>query len=113
MLNSLDLTIIVVMAIMAVSLLALCLMFLVRNQRVRQICLYIVAALGVYVASVSVRIFWLGFEGQMLLGLALGAASIGAVVLERLSKGDDKKMRIARLVAAASLILGVANAFFI
>lgn len=111
MLNSLDILVIAAMALVAVGLLALVLMFLVRNKRVKQVCLYIVAALGIYIATVSLRIFWLGFEGQMLLGLALGAVSIGAIVLERLSKGSEKKLLIAQIMAAAALVLGIVNAF--
>ena len=111
MMNSLDMMVMVAMALVAASLLALCLMFLVRNARVKQVCLYIVAALSVYMASVSLRIFWPGFTGKMLLGLALGAAGIGAVVLERLSKGNVKKLQIARILAAAALVQGTMNAF--
>ena len=40
MLNSLDILVIAAMALVAVSLLAMVLMFLVRNKRVKQVCLY-------------------------------------------------------------------------
>jgi hypothetical protein len=33
------------------------------------------------------------------------------VVLERLSKGNVKKLQIARILAAAALVLGTMNAF--
>ena len=78
MLNFLDLLVIVFMVLSAGSLLALCLMFLVRNP-----------AVGVLTAAVS----------------------IAAIVLVLTGKGDEKKARIARILAAASLVVGIANAF--
>jgi len=113
MLNYLDLLVIVSMALVAASLLALCLMFLVKHKRVKQVCLYIVTALGLYAAYVGLQIGWPYFMGQAVAALILGAVSLGAVVLERLSKGDDKKLLIARLMAAGGLILGIVNALFL
>lgn len=113
MLNSLDLLVIVAMGLVAASLLALCLMFLVRHKIVRRVCLYIVAALGLFAAYAGFRIGWPYFMGQAALALILGAVCIGAVVLERLSKDSKKKILIARIMAAAGLILGIVNALFI
>ena len=57
MLNSLDFLVIVAMGLVAASLLALCLMFLVRHKRVKQVCLYIAAALGLFVGKVHITHF--------------------------------------------------------
>ena len=111
MLNHLDLLVIVFMVLVAVSMLALSLMFLVRNMKVKKMCFYLVVALGVYVSSVSCRIFSVMFPLQMGLGVLLGAVSIAALVLERVSKGDLKMFRIASIMSAVSLVAGAINAF--
>lgn len=111
MLNSLDLLVIVSMLMVAASLLSLCLMFLIRRPMLQRICFYVVSALGVYAASVGIRIGFGLFPIQFIIGIVAGAASIGAVVLERLSKDNEQKNKIARVMAAAALIIGTINAF--
>ena len=91
MVTFLDLLVVVVMALCAVSLVAMALMFLVKNKKVKRICLYLVAALGVYMGYVGFRIMWVKSLAQTGLAVALALAAIGAVVLERLSKGSEKK----------------------
>lgn len=113
MLNSLDLLIIVAMVLVAASLLSLVLMFLVKNKTVRRVCLYIVSALGVYMGYVGTQINFPGFGGQVAVAVILAIAAIGAVVLERLSKDNEKRFLIARVVAAVSLVGGLLNALFI
>lgn len=113
MFTFLDLLIVVVMALAAASLLSVVLMFVVKNKTVRRVCFYIVAALGVYVGTVGFRINWLGFEVQAGLAVALALICVGAVVLERVKKGDDKMFLLARGMAAASLVVGMVNAFMI
>ena len=107
MVTFLDLLVVVVMVLCAVSLVAMALMFLVKNKKVKQICLYLVAALGIYMGYVGFRIMWVNSLVQT--GLAL--AAIGAVVLERLSKGSEKKFLLSQILASASLVIGMFNAF--
>lgn len=112
MFTFLDLLIVVFMVLTAVGLLGICLMFLVRNQRVRKISFYLVAAMGLYASTIGVRIAVTGyFMGQLWIGILLGILSIAAFVLERMSKGDEKKFKIARILAAVALLLGIVNAF--
>ena len=113
MMNSLDLLVIVFMAIAAAALLSLTLMFLARRPRVKQVCLYIASALGIYTGSVGIRIGLTGFPGQTAFGFAAAATGIAAIVLERLSKGDKKKLMISRIVSAASLVVGILSAFIV
>ena len=110
MLNFLDLLVIVFMVLSALSLLVVCLMFLVRKPVIRKVCFYIVVALGVYAATIGVRIGTFLFPMQTAVAVAAGAASIAALVLERWYKGDDKKFLIARIMATAALIIGIFNA---
>lgn len=113
MLTFFDLMIIVVMALAASALLGLALMFLIKNKIVQRICLYVIALLGVYVGTVGWRINWLGFEFQAGLAVLLASVSIGAVVLERVAKNNRVCFLIARIAAAAALVLGMINAFCI
>ena len=111
MVTFLDLLVVVVMVLCAVSLVAMALMFLVKNKKVKRICLYLVAALGVYMGYVGFRIMWVNSLAQTGLAVVLALAAIGAVVLERLSKGSEKKFRLAQVLASGSLVIGMFNAF--
>lgn len=109
--NSLDLMLIVVMALITLSLLALCLMFFVRSKIVKKVAFYTAAVIGVYVCTVGLRIFGFGFPMQSTLAVLMALTSIAAVVLERLDKTDGTMWKIARILAAVSLIIGTVNAF--
>ena len=111
MVTFLDLLVVVVMVLCAVSLMAMALMFLVKNKKVKRVCLYLVAALGIYMGYVGCRILWPGFLPQVILAVVMALAAIGAVVLERLSKGSEKKFRLAQILASGSLVIGMFNAF--
>lgn len=113
MLNFLDLLVIVFMVLAAVSLLALCMMFLVRNPRIKKVCFYIVAALGIYAGSIGIRTGTSLFPVMTAIGVAAAAVSIAAIVLVATSKGNEKKFKIAQLMATAALIVGIVNAFLI
>ena len=111
MVTFLDLLVVVVMVLCAVSLVAMALMFLVKNKKVKQICLYLVVALGVYMGYVGLRIMWINSAAQSAFAVALAIAAIGAVVLERLSKGSEKKFQLAQVLASVALVTGMFNAF--
>ena len=111
MVTFLDLLVVVVMALCTVSLVAMALMFLVKNKKFKRICLYLVAALGVYMGYVGFRIMWVNSLAQTGLAVALALVAIGAVVLERLSKGGEKKFLLSQILASASLVIGMFNAF--
>lgn len=107
----LDLLILVVLALAAVSMVAMVLMFLVRNRTVRRVCLYIVAALGIYMGYVGFQILWPGFAYQAALAILAALASVGAVVLERVGRDSSRKRLTAEVMASVSLIVGMLNAF--
>ena len=113
MFNSLDLLIVVVMALAASSLLALVLMFLIKHKTVQRVCFYIVVALGVYLGTVGFRINWPGFLFQVVLAVVLALGCIAALILERCKKDCGKMFLIARILAAAGLLAGMANAFLV
>ena len=111
MVTFLDLLVVVVMVLCAVSLVAVALMFLVKNKKVKRICLYLVAALGVYMGYVGLRIMWINSAAQSALAVLMALIAIGAIVLERLSKGSKKRFLISPVLASASLVIGMFNAF--
>ena len=111
MINSLDLLVTVFLEVIALSLLALFLMFLIRKPIVRKVCFYIVVALGLFVAYGGARIGSFIFPAQTAMAVIAGAACIAAFVLERCCKNDGKKFLIARILAAAALLLGIFNTF--
>lgn len=113
MITFLDLLIIVVMVLAAAALVSIVLMFLVKNRTVRRVCLYLVAALGLYIGYVGIRINYPGFMTQVMLAAVLALIGIGAVVLERLGKNDERKFLAARIMASVALIAGMLNAFCI
>ena len=107
----LDLLIVVALVMVAASLVAVALMFLVKNRIVKRICLYLAAALGIYLSYVGLYIFWPMYTGQAVLALLTGLASIGAIVLERLSKDSSKRLLTAEVMVSAALIIGMLNVF--
>ena len=98
----LDLLIVVVLALTAVSLVAMVLMFLVKNRTVKRVCLYLVAALGIYMGYVGLRIMWINSTGQSILAVLMALTAIGAIVLERFSRDNRKKFLIAQVMASTA-----------
>lgn len=111
MLNALDLLIVVVMVLAAASLLALCLMFLIKNKTVKRICFFGVSLLAVYLGYVGFRIHFPGFLPRMILAVVIALTAIGAVVLEHLSKDSLARNRLAHILSAGTLVAGMLNAF--
>lgn len=113
MLTFLDLLIIVSMLLIAASLLSLVLMFLLKNKTAKRVCLYLVAVLSVYLGYVGCVINWPGFFSQVVVGAAVSMAGVAAVILDLCSKKNEKLPRIARILAAVAVVIGIANAFLI
>ena len=113
MFTSLDLLIIVFMALAAAALLSFCLMFLIRNKTARKVFFYVTSILGIYLSWVGFRIGIGGlFPLQIFIGILTALMSVGAFVLERVRKGNAKMFMIARFISAAALVIGFFNAIF-
>ena len=114
MLTSLDWLVIAFMGLAAMTLLSLCLMFLLKNKVAKRVCFYAVLVLALYMAYIGLRI---GFAAEFLSMIAIGflgiLASVGAFVLERVSKGNEKLFLISRIIAAAALVVGLFSALVI
>lgn len=112
MFTFLDLLVVVFMVLGALSLLSVLLLFLVRNEKVKKVCFFVTAVLGIYIGTVSARIMWLDAPVQMVLGILFSLVSIAAVVLELRAKDNAKLHKIAHIVAAASLVVGMINSVY-
>ena len=114
MLTSLDWLIIVFMGLAASTLLSLCLMFLLRNKIAKRVCFYVTTALGIYVSTIGLAIGFSGvFLGMIVSGLFTILMCVGAFVLERVGRKNDKLFLVSRIISAAALIFAMANAFLI
>ena len=111
MFTFLDLLVVVFLVLAAVSVLAASLMFLMKNKKVQKISFYTVVVLGVYISTVGIRVLSVDFPIQLAISAAMGLLSAAALVLERLSKGNEKKFMIARIMAVVALIVGIVSAF--
>ena len=109
--TALDFLTLAFIGLSALSLLAVCLMFLVRKPVARKVCFYIVVILCIYMAYVGLYISSGFFLGQTIVAVIVGLTGIATVVLERLSNNDNKKFLIARILSAIALVIGMFNAF--
>ena len=113
MFTSLDMLIIVFMALAAVTLLSLALMFLIRDKTARKVFFYVASALGLYVSWIGFRIGIGGmFTIQIIIGILTALMCVGAFVLDRVNKGNDKTFMIARFISTAALVIGFCNAIY-
>lgn len=110
MITFLDLLVIVFMALIVASLLALCLMFLARKPKLKRVCFFIVAALAIYASTIGIRIGFGLFPIQTTVGFLMIALAVIAIVVNLLSKEDKKKRNISNILGAAALIIAVVNA---
>lgn len=112
MLNSLDLLVIVFLAVCGAGLLAACLLFLSKKPLFRRICLFVLAGLSLFLAYGGAYIGLSGFPFQFAVAVIAGLAAVASVVLELAGKSEASS-KWARILSAAGLVLGLAAAFFI
>ena len=114
MLTSLDYLVIAFMGLAALTILSLCLMFFIKNKIAKRIFFYTVLVTSLFLSYIGLYIGITGwFTSQIVIGALTIPMAIGAFVYELISKGDEKKTRIAHIIGAAALVLAMANAFFI
>ncbi len=111
MYTNLDWLIIAFMMLAVAGATAVLLMFLSKNSRNKAACLYVSAVLGIYVMTVSIRIFWPYYTGQLLIAVVLGLMAVGAVLLRRMGGERLGFHRAAHIMAALSCTAGMLNAF--
>ena len=113
MFTNLDLLLIVFMVLTALSLISLSLMFLLKNKNVQKGVFYLMAVLVVYLAYVGIRAGYLLSSIHVILAIAAVVFLAVAIFVERVSKGNEKKFLTARIISAASLVVGFFNILLI
>ena len=110
MLDSLDWLVVIFLIVGVTGLLSLGLMFLAKNETIKKISFYVLVVLGMTVSWMNAKMTPSSYPGELALGWGLGALSMAALLLEVCSK-SEKKTKIARILTAISVVLGIANAF--
>ena len=110
MINSLDLLVLVFVGMSLVSVLAICMMFLMKNRLVKRISLCFLAAQGMMLSLINSRIMSVSFPFELAAGWILGAAALASLPLEFLGKSSRTHL-IARIMAAVSVIGALLNTF--
>ena len=113
MINSFDLIIIAALAIAALGVMSTVLMFLIRNRTAERVFMYVSTALALYLANVGLYISGGAFPGQSSLSVVVIAGCVGVVVLDILSRKNEKLFIYARILAAVAVVVGFANALLI
>ena len=114
MITFLDLMVIIALVLLGGSIVAALLMFLLKNKKAKKVFLYISLVLALYLASIGLRIGFLGyFESQMFLSFIVILLVVGSIVLDVLSKKNEKFPLISRVVALIAVVFGFLSAFCI
>lgn len=112
MMTNLDLLVIVFMAMTAVTLLAIVLMFLVKHPVVKKVSFWFLALQGMLLAVLNHLMTPLEFTGELALGWGLGGLSVAALLMSLLSK-NEKTHKIARILVAVAAVVGMVSTFAI
>ena len=114
MFTTLDLLVVAFLVLTAATLCALSLMFLLKNSKAKKVFFYIACGLGLYLSWGGLSMGLLGmFTEQIVIGLLTAVMCVASFAVERIGKGNEKMFLAARIVSAAALVLGMANAFMI
>lgn len=112
MMTALDYMVIVFMIMTAVSLLAIVLMFVLKHPLAKKVIFYFLAAQGMLIAWLNALMTPFTYPGELALGWGLGGLSVAALLMALLGK-TEKVTKIARVLVAVSVVVGMINAFLI
>ncbi len=110
MFTSFDLLIVAAMGLAALGVMSTVLMFLIRNRIARRVFMYVSVALALYLAHAGLYISGGAFLGQAAVSFAVIAGCVAVVVLDVLSKKNEKLFTLARILTAVAVVTGFANA---
>ncbi len=112
MLNSLDALILVFIGLTVAGLLAILLMFLLKNPTAKKIAFYFSAALGMILAILKALSTPYSHLSETILGWGFGLLSIVALLITVLGKSESK-FKLAQLLVTISVIAGMILTFII
>lgn len=110
MLDSLALLVIVFMVMSVISILGVILVFLAKNEKTRKGILYFLAVWGMIIACCNVRMIPSYMTGEVLLAWGLGALGVAALLIQLCTKKENS-FKVARILAVASVVVGMIDCF--
>lgn len=112
MFTSLDWLVLVFIATTVASLLAICLMFFLKNPTAKKVAFYFLTAQGMLAAWMNAMSTPYSYLSEIIIGWGFGILSIVALLLVLLGKSEFK-FKIAQILVTVSVIAGLLNAFVI
>lgn len=110
MLTALDWLVLVFVGMTGISLLAICLMYLLKNETIKKIAFYFLGIQGMLISWMNAMSTPDSFPLELALGWGLGGLSIAALLLQICGK-HPKKSQIARILVTVSVVIGMWNTF--
>lgn len=110
MFTSLDWLIVAFFGMTGLSLLAIILMFAMKQEMVKKVSFYFLCLQSMLISWFNALSTPGSYFGEILLGWGLGALSVAALLLQLCGK-SEKKSKIARILVTVSVVLGMWNLF--
>ena len=95
-----------------ISILALVLIYLLKNEKMKKGLLYFLSAWGVIIAYCGILSTPGYMTGEILITAALGALGIAGLLTQLISKKENK-FQIARVLVTVSVVAGMIDCFMI
>ena len=112
MLNPLGVMLIVFVAMAVVTVLAIVLLFALKDEKKKKYIVYFMALLAMYIAWANAQSSPMPqYLGQALLGWGIGALGAAGLVLQICGK-TDRQLLTAKILVAVSVVAGIAELFF-
>lgn len=99
-------------AMSIISIISLVLLYLLKNEKVKKGLLYFLSVWGVIIAYCGVLSTPPYMFSEILITLAIGGMAIGALLVQLLSKKENK-FKIARILVTVSVVAGMIDCFMI
>ena len=108
--NPLDTLIITFFVMSIISILGIVFLFLTKNEKIRKILFYGLAVWGLVIAYCNALMHW-----SILPAFGFGGLTLAAIFLHIFGKKKEKEkcLLAARVLVAASVVLGMVNCFLI
>ncbi|MGI5958517.1 MAG: hypothetical protein ACOX60_11760 [Massiliimalia sp.] len=98
--------------ISVVSGLGLAFLYLVKNEQVKKVLFYVLAAWGMLISIVSATSLPSNWIGSQMVAWLFGVLSIAGIIVH-VKADSPKKYLAARLLVTASIVLGIAKMFLL
>ena len=112
MLDSLAALVIAFMVMSLVSVVGVVLIYLVKNEKVKNGLFYFLTVWGMIIAYCGVRSTPSYMLSQVIITFAIGALSVVALLVQLCMK-SEKKFQIARILVTISVVAGMIDCFMI